>query len=262
MTNWEWAALSLWCIKNGFQPRGNTDNGRDRDATFETGGRVDGTIPGVTSSNGRVFGGSGPASWRHNNSFQGIADLVGNLWEWQGGFKAVDGQIYMPNDNDFALAEAQWPAQGVYFDASAGPGDGEGATSSGTPILSNGITKYSETPNPAGGGDNRNLDYTIIDNVSGWQQIGISSGYNTLTAAVRQRMAQALIAPKLLSTDTSVATGAKGTIRVRNYGERFLSRGGAWSWGQGGACGLGALFLYYPRSNTSSSMGFRPAFSA
>ena len=25
MTNWEWAAVALWCLKNGFQPRGNTN---------------------------------------------------------------------------------------------------------------------------------------------------------------------------------------------------------------------------------------------
>jgi hypothetical protein len=186
--------------------------------------------------------------------------MVGNVLEWQGGLKIVDGQIYMPNDNDFTLAEAQWPAQGVYFDASAGPGDGNGATVNGTPILSNGITKYSETPTPAGGGDERDLDHTHISGASGWQGTGLSSGYNGLTAAVRQRMAQALIAPKLASGDSSVATAANGAIWVRNYGERLPFRGGYWS---GGALdGLAALYLYDRRSTSYGTIGFRPAFSA
>jgi formylglycine-generating enzyme required for sulfatase activity len=260
MTNWEWAALALWCVKNEFQPRGNTYWRRSHAATFETGGSVDGRGPGVVAGDGRTFGGSGPASWRHNNSFQGIADLVGNVWEWQGGLKIVDGQIYMPNDNDFTLAEAQWPAQGVYFDASAGPGDGNGAAHNGTPILSNGITKYSETPTPAGGGDERDLDYAHISGASGWQGTGLSSGYNGLTAAVRQRMAQALIAPKLLSGDSAVATAANGAIWVRNYGERFPIRGGPWA--SGADDGLAALHLNVRRVYSDNSVGFRPAFSA
>jgi hypothetical protein len=48
--------------------------------------------------------------------------LVGNVWEWQDGFKIVDGKVYMPVDNDFNLVEANWPnptgAQ-VIFPASA-----------------------------------------------------------------------------------------------------------------------------------------------
>jgi len=224
MTNWEWAAIVLWCIKNGFQPRGNTNYGRAHDATFEVGARDDKLAPGTASGTARTLGGSGPASWRHNNSFPGIADMVGNVWEWQHGLKIVDGKIYMINDNDFNLAEAQWPAQGVYLDASDGPGTGSGAAASGTPILSNGVSKHSETPTPAGGGDERDLYYTYIGGETGWQQTALSAGYAGLTLAVRQRMAQALIAPKVATADTAVA--AKGAIWVRNYGERLPFRGG------------------------------------
>jgi hypothetical protein len=259
MTNWEWAALALWCVKNDSQPRGNTNWRRSHAAPFEVGGSVDGRKPGEAAGDGRTFGGSGPASWRHNNSFQGIADLVGNVFEWQGGLKTVDGQIYMPIDNDFTLAEAQWPAQGVYFDASAGPGDGNGSAINGTPILSNGVSKYSETPTPAGGGDIRDLDYTTISSETGWQQTGISTGFNGLTLAVRQRMAQALIAPKVESTG-SVLAAAKGYIAVRNYGERLPLRGGYWS--LGASDGLGALYLFIRRAFSNGNVGFRPAFIA
>jgi hypothetical protein len=254
MTNWEWAAIALWCLKNGFLPRGNTDYGRAHDAKYESGATTNGKAPGAGD---KIYTGSGPASFRHNNAFTGISDLVGNVWEWQGGLKIVDGQVYMPNDNDFTLAEANWPAQGVYFDASAGPGDGSGAAVNGTPILSNGITKYSETPTPSGGGDERDLDYTHISGAAGWQSIGVSTGYNNLVLAKRQLMAKACIAVKLLSTDATVATALTGAIWVRNYGLRFPLRGGAWN--SGASAGLGALYLSHRRVDLYSSVGFRPA---
>lgn len=257
MTNWEWAMLALWCLKNDFQPRGNTDYGRSHEAKYETGGLVNGKAPGSAGGGDKTYAGSGPHAWRHDNSPAGIADLVGNIWEWQSGFKLIDGQIYMPNDNHFTLAEASWPAQGVYFDASAGPGDGSGAAQNGTPILSNGISKYSETPTPAGGTDPRDLDYTHIAGANGWQTTGISAGYNNLTLAKRQLMVQAGIAPKLLSTD-ALPLGLNGAIWVRNYGERVPVRGGFWSLGAG--AGLAALDLYDRRSTVGANIGFRPAF--
>jgi hypothetical protein len=250
MTNWEWAAIALWCLKNGFQPRGNTSGGKAHNAPYETG------TPSQDNAS-KTLGGSGPVSWRHDNTIGGIADLVGNVWEWQGGLKLVDGQIYMPNDNDFTLPEANWPAQGVYFDGSAGPGDGSGAAVIGTPILSNGISKYSETPTPAGGTDERDLDYTHISGEGGWRQIALSSGYAGLTLAIRQRMAQALIAPKVAAADTAI--GASGAIWARNYGTRFPFRGGSWDYGA--SAGLAALYLVARRVASYDVVGFRPAFS-
>jgi formylglycine-generating enzyme required for sulfatase activity len=251
MTNWEWAALMLWCQKNGYQPRGNTNWRRAHDATYETGAAVDGRAPGVTTGDGRTMTGSGPVSWKHDNTPHGVSDMVGNVWEWQGGLKLIRGRIYMPNDNDYTMAEASWPAQDVYLDASAGPGDGEGAVQNGTPILSNAISKFSENPDTAAALD---LDYT---HVSAWKDTGISTGYNGLTAAIRQRMLQAGIAPKFQSGDSAGLT-LQGGLWVRNYGERMPVRGG--NWGNGAAAGLGALDLGSRRSGSGSGVGFRPAF--
>jgi formylglycine-generating enzyme required for sulfatase activity len=250
MTNWEWAALMLWCQKNGFSPRGNTNWCRAHDATFETGAPVDGGKPGAASGDGRTMTGSGPVSWRHDNTPHGVSDLVGNLWEWQGGLKLVRGRIYMPNDNDYNLAEASWPAQDVYIDASVGPGDGNGAAQSGTPILSNTISKFSENPDASADLD---LDYAY----SNWKEVGLSTGFGNLTAAIRQRMMQAGIAPKSASGD-SAGSNLQGGLWVRNYGVRVPFRGGGW--GAGGAAGLGALDLNYRRSDSYYGVGFRPAF--
>lgn len=98
-STWEWSAIAFWCLANGFQPRGNTDLGQSHSHPHEQGLNVeyDNTATG-----------SGPNSWNHNNAQAGIADLVGNVWEWQWGFKMVDGRIFLAPDNDKSLVESSW----------------------------------------------------------------------------------------------------------------------------------------------------------
>jgi hypothetical protein len=248
MTAWEWAAVALWCMKNGSQPRGNTLNGKAYEAGWETG------TPAPDNSL-KTLTGSGPASWRHDGTLAGIADLVGNVWEWNDGMKLVDGQVYAPDDNNYALAESAWPATGVFFDASAGPGDRSGVVDVGDPLLSNTISHYIETPTPPGGGDTGDFDYV---HKSSWNATALSAGYDGLTEAVRKKMAQMLIAPKLASSGSPIFSDIKGGIWFRNYGVRFPLRGGCW----GGAsyAGLGALFLGGLRAIVNSFVGLRPAF--
>lgn len=101
MSNWEWSAIAFWCMANGFQPRGNTGNGQSHSHPHERG------VLGVDSVS-NIATGSGPNTWRHNGAPNGIADLVGNLWEWQWGFKMVDGRIFLAPDNYKARVESEW----------------------------------------------------------------------------------------------------------------------------------------------------------
>lgn len=242
MTNWEWAAIALWCLKNGFQPRGNTNWGRSHEATYETGTRIDGLAPG-TSGTGRTLTGSGPASWRHNNTFTGIADLVGNVSEWVDGLKLVDGKIYMPSDNNFNLAEANWPDTGVKFDSTA-TGDEQSSGDIGDPVISNAITKYAGPT-----GNDSHYGYTSISN---WKDLTKKDGYT-----IPNSMLQAAIAPITLAGG-SYSQNPKGALYIRNYGERFPLRGGNWS--DGACAGLFYLYLRYARSYVYGNIGFRPAF--
>ena len=81
MTNMEWAAIALWCKKNGTMPYGNNDYGKDsRESVYKA-------IPMAYDSNGRITRiatGSGPVSWSHDGTPGGIFDLNGNINEWVG----------------------------------------------------------------------------------------------------------------------------------------------------------------------------------
>lgn len=113
MSMHEWAAVALWCKANGVEPRGNTNHGRAHDATHEVARRQDAGTPGVTEGTARTLTGSGPASWRHDGTLGGIADLVGNIWEWQDGMKTVDGRVFASADNDYTRSESDWQDTGV-----------------------------------------------------------------------------------------------------------------------------------------------------
>ena len=108
MTNWEWSAVALWCIANGHNVRGNTNWGSSHTNPEELGKRC--------KKSGATLTGSGPDSWRHDGTAHGIADLVGNVWEWVDGLKLKEGKIYMPSDNAFSLPENLWMDTGAYID--------------------------------------------------------------------------------------------------------------------------------------------------
>lgn len=99
MSNLDWAAIALWCMANGYQPRGNTNYGRSHEKRWETGRRQDGGEPGNTAGTARTLTGSGPAAWAHDGTDSGIHDLVGNVWEWIIGMKLVGGRAWIAPDN-------------------------------------------------------------------------------------------------------------------------------------------------------------------
>ena len=228
MTMHEWAAISLWCMANGFEPRGNTNYGRAHDRYVERGRRMDGGLPGDTAGTARVHAGSGPDAWRHNNSPWGISDMVGNVWEWLDGFKLQDGQIIASTFN--AQAEASWAAQAAYFDATLATG--------GAPKLSNAVVNRLGTI-----GDNQNAGYSA------------NEAFNVMTKAGTYVSNQLL--KRMLVEPATVLP--KGRVYMRNFGERLPVRGGYWN--NGSYAGLAALYCSSSRVDASSYVGFRLAFA-
>lgn len=255
MTNAEWSALALWCARNGYQPRGNTNWGRAHDATWETGTRVDGGTPGSASGNGNTLAGSGPVSWRHDNTPAGIADLVGNVWEFTPGMRLVDGEIQVLANNNAATAalfddSASWRAIRASDGALVAPGTA-GALKYDSPVAYsdngtvNGLGNFQiddtvDFRNGPIGDDGNNYDYNGMPFASLAADTGI-----TVPAILRALC----LAPGSLSL--------RGGIYMRNHGKRYPLRGG--SRRSGADAGLGALDLNAPASYAYSNLGARLA---
>ncbi|MCX2896790.1 hypothetical protein [Pseudomonas mandelii] len=252
-TNAEWAALMLWCSKNGFAPRGSTNYGRSSDATFETARRVDGGPPGTTTTDPATLTGSGPASWRHDNSANGISDMVGNVWEIQAGMRLFDGEFQIiPNNDavtaDLSAASAAWKAIRLSDGALVAPGTA-GTAKLDSPIA----TVVGNGGTPILSADIINRNGTIGDNSL---TLGILQGvFNTMTAAAGVT-APALMLALGLFRHKDVADG--DIIHARNYGERMAWRGGSWT--DGALAGVRALYLRDTRAYGATNFGARPAF--
>lgn len=228
MTAHEDAAIALWCMANGYEPIGNTNWGRSHAKTWLIGDRADGKAPGDASGTGRTQTGSMGPEANHDKSTHGIADLVGNMWEWRDGFLLQDGRFKISAHN--TQAETSWSLIEAYLDAST--------TTGGAPILSNQIINRLGTI-----GDNNNGgNFAQVE----WRAMTKSGSYVS-----NQAMKRLLLEP----------AGAlpQGRIYMRNFGERLPFRGGAWD--NGANAGLAALNLSSSRAIAGAGIGFRPAFA-
>ena len=245
MTRAEWAAIALWCKKNGYMPYGNNNYGKDsREGNYKaipTYYNSDGTI-------GRVATGSGPVTWSHDGTLEGIWDLNGNVWEWNGGIRTVYGevQVLVNNnaadlDNSQSASSAQWKA----IDATTGEfitPDGSGTTSNS--IKMDWVSSkcvYTTTLT------------TQADTGRGCTFVSISCDSTVADAA--QSVLKALA---LMPDDTSF--DYEGDYFWFNNGaaERTFFSGGHWNYGAG--AGLFCLYGTIPRSHAYASIGFRSAF--
>ncbi|OQP06858.1 hypothetical protein B1690_05980 [Geobacillus sp. 46C-IIa] len=247
MTNAEWAAIALWCKKNGFMPRGNNNFGKDHSAPHERGKVTYKYTSGGTEYEGRVATGSGPASWAHNGMNDGIFDLNGNVWEWVDGLKLIDGKIYVHQDNNYNTPESprvvdQWVDTGVYFDnTTAGNANTTISDIGGDPVLG------AERTNPMYTGD-ASTDPYYGYSFTTFETLAAKSGFT-----VPDLLKYLAIAP------IDANHGGDG-IWVRNYGERVAIRGGRWV--NGSSAGVFALGLDNARSISTHDIGFRSAYIA
>ena len=102
ITNDEWAALAHQSRKNGTLPRGNTDCGKSHSHPEETG-----TTYKDSSGDSKTLTGSGPVTWNHDHTAEGVADMCGNIFEHVGGIRFLNGQVQVIPNNEAAAGADQ-----------------------------------------------------------------------------------------------------------------------------------------------------------
>ena len=253
ITNAEWAAIALWCKKNGFQPYGNNNYGKDtRESTYRA-------IPSMARDASdriqRVATGTGPVEWYHDKTLGGIADLNGNVWEWQGGIRFVWGELQIlannnaadpdnPQNNTSESWRAIDAATGELVDPEASLSDIQPKTSGSTVKLDWVSSKWTYS--------------TGVSNAAGAQGCGFASV--TCTSAIGDAAKLLLRALALLPDDGAASTDYDSDYFYvnNNQSERCVYRGG--HWGSGTGAGLFYLSGYGARAGSDEGIGFRSAY--
>lgn len=239
-TNAEWSLMALWSKKNGTMPRGNNNYGSDHSAAYEKGIRTYGSGDTIY----RVATGSGPVSWAHDHTNAGVYDLNGNVREWVGGLRLVDGEIQVIPDNNAAVNTVDQSATSSAWRAILEDGSLVAPGTAGT-------LKY-DASNADGSGNI--LIGTDSVNVSD----GSTYANQTLeTIAAKTGITVPAILKELALAPVDASHGGD-RVYMRNVDERLPQRGGGWSYSS--YAGVFCLSLYVDRTHSGSDLGFRAAF--
>ncbi len=241
ITNAEWSAVALQCYKKNQQPLGNSYYGRSSEDPLLVGRRYDGLNPGDTSGSARTLTGSGPVEWRHNRKPSGIADLAGNVWEWNAGMRLVNGEIQIIADNNAALLAIDMGESSVQWKAIDGEtGNLVTPDGNGTTV---GTVKYANSGT---------ADYTI--NGTSFGAIQNLSTTKPVTAVALAKLKALCLYPHIENT-----ASYNSDYFIKNMtGERVSIRGGLWN--NAAAAGVFALDLFNVRMSAATYFGARPAF--
>lgn len=247
MTNAEWAAIALWCRKNNLMPKGNNNYGKDTsESTYVA-------IPTYYDATNtfRVATGTGPVTWSHNGEVTGIWDLNGNVYEWSGGYRTVDGEIQILANNDAADVDNSQAVDSTKWKAIMPDGSLVDPGTAGT------LKWDYSAPVPAGGTSSYGfrLNTQIANPADNDSAYGANS-FSALTAADGVLVPEILKALALFPADAGDHGG--DSIYMRNRGERLAYRGGYWS--NTSYAGVFAARGHLPRSYVSAGIGFRSAF--
>lgn len=248
MTRAEWALLALWCKRNGTQPKGNNNYGKDNSETVYS------AIPSMArDSSGRVqrvATGTGPVTWSHDGTPSGIWDLNGNVYEWVGGLRNVYSEVQVLVNNNAAIitadqsaTSAEWKAINATTGELMTP-DGTGTTEGAVHLnYISGKWVYSATPGTDESGTYHGHPFEQL----------------TCDASIDDAAKLVLQALCLLPADaTSGAYNGDYVYFDITKSERSFCCGGHWS--NGSSAGVFSLGGSYARSLSYAYVGFRSAY--
>lgn len=222
LTNDEWAALAHQSRKNGTLPRGNTDCGKSHSHPEEIG-----TTYKDSSGSSKTLTGSGPVTWNHDHTAEGVADMCGNVWEHVGGIRFVDGQVQVIPGNEAAAGADQ--------------------------------SKDSTEWTPLYTADGDTIYYNVEDGEIKLRPVA-QDGTDYDGVEFRELDGSALDIPeKLIELGLYPAPGYDGTdyFWLDTNGERIVFRGGGW--GNGASAGVFSFSGNNSRAYVSWVVGFRSA---
>lgn len=221
ITNDEWAALARQSWENDTVPTGNTNSGKSHSHPEQKGTTYQ-------NSYGKTLAGSGPIEWNHDRTAEGVADMVGNVWEHVGGVRFLNGQAQIIPNNEAAAGADQSP-------------DSKEWTAIYTP-------------------DGDLVYYNVKDGEIVLQPTAPEGkDYDGVPFCDLHERADMDVPDKLIELGLYPAPGYEGEeyFWLDTDGERCVFRGGNW----GGGPGAGVFSLGGPgsRSHVSPNVGFRSA---
>lgn len=217
MTNAEWEYLHNESIEGGTLPHGNTASGSYYWDKSESGEKYD---------YGHTLTGSGPVTWTHTHTPDGVCDLCGDNWEMTAGLRLRKGAIEYIKDNDAAVADLSQDSE-AWQTAKTEAGE--------TIYLDawNGVTVTTEAPEDGWGGSSfKEMEIALDEVPEILRKLGI------VTQNVKKETAYIY-----------AASEEDETIPFRGSGFCAASNGG-----------LGALNLNAPRSHVDYGVSFRSAY--
>lgn len=230
-----WAAVALWTRKNGTMPHGNNNYGQDSAYSYEKGTPA---TRGSDTRPNRCLTGSGPKTWYHDHTKNGIADLNGNVWEWNAGLRLNGGEINIipyanAMDPEVSLAAASTAWKAIAEDGSL------------------------VEPGTAGSLKYDNGSFALVKTLTAADPASKSGSYTSMgkeTGLTVPELAKALI----IYPDEPNGDYGGDYHWWNTDGERMAICGGSWS--NTGIAGVFYVYLSDARSYAYDSIGFRAAY--